>query len=81
MRVKYWFPIDGSRMDAANLHVPIISFCLADSARLLHDFAFMAKGYPGKINKRHFTETDIRTKFITPALISSNWDLMTQITT
>lgn len=31
------------------------------------------------MNKKSLTETDIRTKFITPAIISSNWDVMTQI--
>ena len=34
------------------------------------------------MNKKSLTETDIRTKFITPALIGANgekWDVMTQI--
>lgn len=34
------------------------------------------------MNKKQLTETDIRTKFITPALIGPNgdkWNLMTQI--
>jgi len=34
------------------------------------------------VNKKQLTETDIRTKFITPALVGSNgdkWNLMTQI--
>ena len=35
------------------------------------------------MNKKSLTETDIRTKFITPALVGSTenpkWDLMTQI--
>ncbi len=39
----------------------------------------MAVANPGNLNKKQLTETDIRTKFITPAIISSNWDLMTQI--
>ena len=34
------------------------------------------------MNKKSLTETDIRTKFITPALVGANddkWNLMTQI--
>jgi len=31
------------------------------------------------MDKKLLSETDIRTKFITPALIASRWDLMTQI--
>ena len=31
------------------------------------------------LEKKQLTETDIRTKFITPAIIGSGWDLMTQI--
>ena len=39
----------------------------------------MAVGTSGNLDKKQLTETDIRTKFITPAIIGSNWDLMTQI--
>lgn len=39
----------------------------------------MAGGNTGNLDKKQLTEADIRTKFITPAIISSNWDLMTQI--
>lgn len=31
------------------------------------------------MDKKNLTETDIRTKFITPAIIGASWDLMTQI--
>jgi type I restriction enzyme R subunit len=31
------------------------------------------------MNKKAFTEADIRTKFITPSLVSAGWDVMTQI--
>jgi type I restriction enzyme S subunit len=31
------------------------------------------------VNKKDLTEADIRTKFITPALVASEWDLMTQL--
>jgi type I restriction enzyme R subunit len=33
------------------------------------------------VNKKELTETDIRTKFITPALVppGGKWDLMTQL--
>jgi type I restriction enzyme R subunit len=31
------------------------------------------------VNKKDLTEADIRTKFITPALVASGWDLMTQL--
>ncbi len=31
------------------------------------------------MNKKALTEADIRTKFITPSLVSAGWDLMTQI--
>ena len=31
------------------------------------------------MNKKDLTEADIRTKLITPALIASGWDLMTQL--
>jgi type I restriction enzyme, R subunit len=31
------------------------------------------------VNKKDLTEADIRTKFITPAVIASGWDLMTQL--
>src|SRR5438874_6698 len=31
------------------------------------------------MNKRELTETDIRTKFITPAIVGGKWDLMTQV--
>lgn len=34
------------------------------------------------MNKKELTETDIRTKFITPAIVGANgdkWDVMTQI--
>ncbi|MCP5523720.1 MAG: DEAD/DEAH box helicase family protein [Verrucomicrobiales bacterium] len=31
------------------------------------------------MNKKDLSETDIRTKFITPALVSAQWDVMTQI--
>jgi hypothetical protein len=54
-------------------------FCLAESRSIHHAPAFMAVANPGNLNKKQLTETDIRTKFITPAIISSNWDLMTQI--
>jgi hypothetical protein len=30
------------------------------------------------VNKKDLTEADIRTKFITPAIVASGWDLMTQ---
>ncbi len=39
----------------------------------------MALATSGNPDKKHLTEADIRTKFIMPAIISSNWDLMTQI--
>jgi type I site-specific restriction endonuclease len=39
----------------------------------------MAVGNTGNLDKKQLTETDIRTKFITRAIIGSNWDLMTQI--
>jgi type I site-specific restriction endonuclease len=41
--------------------------------------AFMAVPNTGNLDKKQLTEADIWTKFITPAIISSNWDLMTQI--
>src|SRR5436305_443734 len=31
------------------------------------------------MNKTELTETDIRSKFITPAITNSKWDLMTQV--
>ncbi len=31
------------------------------------------------MNKKDLSETDIRTKFITPAIVNSGWDLHTQI--
>jgi type I restriction enzyme R subunit len=31
------------------------------------------------INNKELTERDIRTKFITPALVASKWDVMQQI--
>ena len=31
------------------------------------------------MNKKALTEADIRTKFITPNIVSSGWDVMTQI--
>jgi hypothetical protein len=31
------------------------------------------------VNKRDLTEADIRTKFITPAILASGWDVMTQL--
>ena len=31
------------------------------------------------MNKKDLTEADIRTKFITPAIVASGWDLMTQL--
>jgi Type I site-specific restriction-modification system, R (restriction) subunit and related helicases len=31
------------------------------------------------VNKKDLTEADIRTKFITPALVASGWDLMNQL--
>ena len=31
------------------------------------------------MNKKDLTEADIRTKFITPAIIASGWDLMSQL--
>jgi len=31
------------------------------------------------MNKKALTETDIRSKFITPAIVAAGWDLMTQI--
>lgn len=36
----------------------------------------------GLVNKKSLTEADIRTKYITPAVLgpgSSNWDSMTQV--
>lgn len=31
------------------------------------------------MNKKELTESDIRTKFITPAIVNGKWDLMTQV--
>jgi type I restriction enzyme R subunit len=31
------------------------------------------------VNKKDLTEADIRTKFITPAILAAGWDLMTQL--
>jgi type I restriction enzyme R subunit len=31
------------------------------------------------MNKKSLTEADIRTKFILPAIVSSKWDVMSQI--
>ena len=31
------------------------------------------------MNKKDLTEADIRTKLITPAIVASGWDLMTQL--
>jgi type I restriction enzyme R subunit len=31
------------------------------------------------MDKREFTETDIRTKFITPSIVGAGWDVMTQV--
>jgi type I restriction enzyme R subunit len=31
------------------------------------------------MNKKQLSETDIRSKFITPALTAAGWDLLTQI--
>jgi type I restriction enzyme R subunit len=31
------------------------------------------------MDKKQLSEADIRTKFITPALVGANWNLMTQI--
>lgn len=39
-------------------------------------------GMPGSLNKKTLTETDIRSKFITPALCDpggAGWNLMTQV--
>ncbi len=31
------------------------------------------------MDKRSFTETDIRTKFITPAIVAAGWNIQTQV--
>lgn len=31
------------------------------------------------MNKKSLTEAEIRTKFITPALVGTKWDVMTQL--
>ncbi|MBW1893684.1 MAG: hypothetical protein JRI91_08325 [Deltaproteobacteria bacterium] len=31
------------------------------------------------MNKRQMSEQDIRSKFITPAIVGSGWDMLTQI--
>lgn len=31
------------------------------------------------MNKKQMTEADIRSKFITPAIIGAKWDLLTQV--
>ena len=39
----------------------------------------LEKGLRGSMNKKDLSERDICTKFITPAIIKSGWDLNTQI--
>jgi type I restriction enzyme, R subunit len=31
------------------------------------------------MNKKRMTETDFRSKFITPAILGAKWDLLTQV--
>jgi len=44
-----------------------------------HSLGSASPGRPARMNKKELNETEIRTKFITPAIVEAGWDLMKQV--